>query len=311
MQHCNCHHVNASWPNRPVGDVVKGVEDRLYEFADVRRAKTSKAGMTIFVVLYAVIDRSIHAGGASLPLFNVYRSEDSMTELSAFPITAKWPAQHPERLQLYSLPTPNGVKVSIMLEETGLPYEPHLVSFETNDQTSPAFLSLNPNNKIPAIIDPDGPDGKPLGLFESGAILLYLADKTGQFIPKDAAGRYETIQWVMFQMGGIGPMFGQLGFFNKFAGKDYEDKRPRDRYVAESKRLLGVVEQRLAGRKWIMGDEYTIADIASFPWIRNLIGFYEAGDLVGIDNFPNVKRVLAAFVARPAVDRGLNIPKRG
>jgi len=287
------------------------VEDRLYEFADVRRAKTSKAGMTIFVVLYAVIDRSIHAGGASLPLFNVYRSEDSMTELSAFPITAKWPAQHPERLQLYSLPTPNGVKVSIMLEETGLPYEPHLVSFETNDQTSPAFLSLNPNNKIPAIIDPDGPDGKPLGLFESGAILLYLADKTGQFIPKDAAGRYETIQWVMFQMGGIGPMFGQLGFFNKFAGKDYEDKRPRDRYVAESKRLLGVVEQRLAGRKWIMGDEYTIADIASFPWIRNLIGFYEAGDLVGIDNFPNVKRVLAAFVARPAVERGLNIPKRG
>ncbi|AME25402.1 MULTISPECIES: glutathione S-transferase N-terminal domain-containing protein [Burkholderiaceae] len=234
-----------------------------------------------------------------------------MTELSAFPITAKWPAQHPERLQLYSLPTPNGVKVSIMLEETGLPYEPHLVSFETNDQTSPAFLSLNPNNKIPAIIDPDGPDGKPLGLFESGAILLYLADKTGQFIPQDAAGRYETIQWVMFQMGGIGPMFGQLGFFNKFAGKDYEDKRPRDRYVAESKRLLGVVEQRLAGRKWIMGDEYTIADIASFPWIRNLIGFYEAGDLVGIDNFPNVKRVLAAFVARPAVDRGLNIPKRG
>jgi GST-like protein len=287
------------------------VEDRLYEFADVRRAKTSKAGMTIFVVLYAVIDRSIHAGGASLPLFNLYRSEDSMTELSAFPITAKWPAQHPERLQLYSLPTPNGVKVSIMLEETGLPYEPHLVSFETNDQTSLAFLSLNPNNKIPAIIDPDGPDGKPLGLFESGAILLYLADKTGQFIPKDAAGRYETIQWVMFQMGGIGPMFGQLGFFNKFAGKDYEDKRPRDRYVAESKRLLGVVEQRLAGRKWIMGDEYTIADIASFPWIRNLIGFYEAGDLVGIENFPNVKRVLAAFVARPAVERGLNIPKRG
>jgi GST-like protein len=235
----------------------------------------------------------------------------TMTDLSAFPITAKWPAQHPDRIQLYSLPTPNGVKVSIMLEETGLPYEPHLVSFETNDQMSPAFLSLNPNNKIPAIIDPNGPDGKPLALFESGAILIYLADKTGQLIPQDVARRYEAIQWVMFQMGSIGPMFGQLGFFHKFAGKEYEDKRPRDRYVAESKRLLGVVEQRLADREWIMGDDYTIADIASFPWIRNLIGFYEARELVGFDNFPNVKRALDAFVARPAVERGLNIPKRG
>ncbi|CAH2808465.1 MAG: Glutathione S-transferase (EC [uncultured Caballeronia sp.] len=212
-----------------------------------------------------------------------------MTDLSAFPITAKWPAQHPDRIQFYSLPTPNGVKVSIMLEETGLPYEPHLVSFETNDQMSPAFLSLNPNNKIPAIIDPNGPGGKPLALFESGAILIYLADKTGQFIPQDATGRYETIQWVMFQMGGIGPMFGQLGFFHRFAGKEYEDKRPRDRYVAESKRLLGMVEQRLAERKWIMGDDYTIADMVSFPWIRNLIGFYDVGGLVGIENFPNVR----------------------
>src|SRR5471032_2207084 len=232
-----------------------------------------------------------------------------MTDLSAFPITAKWPAQHPDRIQLYSLPTPNGVKVAIMLEETGLSYEPHLVSFETNDQMSPAFLSLNPNNKIPAIIDPNGPDGKPLPLFESGAILIYLADKTGQFIPQDAAGRYETIQWVMFQMGGIGPMFGQLGFFNKFAGKDYEDKRPRDRYVEESKRLLNVLDKRLEGREWIMGERYTIADIATFPWVRNLIGFYEAGDLVGIQNFANVTRVLERFLARPAVMRGLEIPK--
>ncbi|MDQ0045104.1 glutathione S-transferase N-terminal domain-containing protein [Variovorax boronicumulans] len=234
-----------------------------------------------------------------------------MTDLSSFPITAKWPAQHPDRLQLYSLPTPNGVKVSIMLEETGLAYEPHLVSFETQDQMSPEFLSLNPNNKIPAILDPDGPGGKPLALFESGAILIYLAEKTGKFIPKDAAGRYETIQWVMFQMGGIGPMFGQLGFFNKFAGKDYEDKRPRDRYVAESKRLLGVLDKHLANRTWIMGDDYTIADIASFPWIRNLIGFYEAGELVGFSEFKNVARVLEAFVARAAVVKGLNIPKRG
>ncbi len=232
-----------------------------------------------------------------------------MTDLSAFPITKKWPAQHPERLQLYSLPTPNGVKVSIMLEETGLPYEPHLVSFGSNDQTSPEFLSLNPNNKIPAIIDPNGPDGKPLPLFESGAILLYLAEKTGKFIPQDAAGRYETIQWLMFQMGGIGPMFGQLGFFHKFAGKEYEDKRPRDRYIAESRRLLGVLEQRLTGRNWIMGDAYTIADIAILPWVRNLIGFYEAGDLVGIADFPQLTRVLEAFVARPAVKKGLEIPK--
>ncbi|MFZ3003359.1 MAG: glutathione S-transferase N-terminal domain-containing protein [Undibacterium umbellatum] len=234
----------------------------------------------------------------------------SSTALSNFPINQKWPAQHPERLQLYSLPTPNGVKVSILLEEIGLPYEPHLVNFETNDQTSPEFLSLNPNNKIPAIIDPQGPGDKPLALFESGAILLYLADKTGKCIPTDAAERYECIQWLMFQMGGIGPMFGQLGFFNKFAGKTYEDKRPRDRYVAESKRLLGVVNQRLADRKWIMGDTYTIADIAIFPWIRNLIGFYEAGDLVGINDFPHVQRALAEFVGRPAVQRGLLIPGR-
>ena len=233
-----------------------------------------------------------------------------MTDLSAYPITRKWPAQHPERLQLYSLPTPNGVKVSIMLEETGLAYEPHLVSFADNEQLSPEFLSLNPNNKIPAILDPSGPDGQPLALFESGAILLYLAEKTGQLIPEDAAGRYETIQWLMFQMGGIGPMFGQVGFFHKFAGKDYQDKRPRDRYVEESKRLLGVLEQRLSGRQWIMGDSYSIADIAIWPWVRNLLGFYEAGELVQIERFPHVTRVLDAFLTRPAVIRGLAIPQR-
>lgn len=233
-----------------------------------------------------------------------------MSDLSAFPITTKWPAQHPELLQLYSLPTPNGVKVSIMLEETGLPYEPHLVRFDANDQFSPEFLSLNPNNKIPAILDPNGPDGQPLALFESGAILVYLASKTGQLMPADTAGRFETLQWVMFQMGGIGPMFGQLGFFHKFAGREYEDKRPRDRYVAESKRLLKVVDERLQGRDWILGDAYSIADIAIFPWINNLFGFYEAGELVGMADFPNVTRVLAAFKARPAVQRGLGIPKR-
>ena len=234
-----------------------------------------------------------------------------MTQLSNFQITQKWPAQQPDRLQLYSLPTPNGVKVSIMLEETGLPYEVHLVDFGENDQLTPEFLSLSPNNKIPAILDPNGPDGKPLALFESGAILIYLAEKTGQLMPKDAAQRYETIQWLMWQMGGVGPMFGQLGFFHKFAGKDYEDKRPRDRYVAESKRLLGVLNLRLESRAWIMGDDYTVADIAVFPWVRNLVGFYEAGDLVGINDFPNVQRALAAFVARRAVVKGLAIPARG
>jgi len=233
-----------------------------------------------------------------------------MSELSAFPVTRKWPARHPDRLQLYSLPTPNGVKVSIMLEETGLPYEPHLVSFDSNDQMTPEFLSLNPNNKIPAILDPDGPGGKPLPLFESGAILIYLAEKTGQLMPRDPAGRYQTLQWLMFQMGGVGPIFGQVGFFHKFAGKDYEDKRPRDRYVAESKRLLGVLDRQLADRAWIMGDALTIADVATFPWINNLIGFYEAAELVGITNFPHVARALRSFMARPAVARGMEIPNR-
>lgn len=231
-----------------------------------------------------------------------------MPKLDAFPITRKWPARYPDRLQLYSLPTPNGVKVSIALEETGLPYEAHRVAFDTNDQLSPEFLSLNPNNKIPAILDPDGPGGRPLALWESGAILVYLAGKTGQLLPEDPAARYETMQWLMFQMGGVGPMFGQLGFFHKFAGKDYEDKRPRDRYVAESQRLLRVLDQRLADRAWIMGDDYGIADIAVFPWVRNLVGFYGAGELVGFDRFAHVQRVLAAFVERPAVQRGLAIP---
>jgi GSH-dependent disulfide-bond oxidoreductase len=233
-----------------------------------------------------------------------------MADLVTFPITRKWPAQHPDRLQLYSLPTPNGIKVAVMLEETGLPYEPHRVSFDSNEQLSPEFLSLNPNNKIPAILDPNGPDGQPLALFESGAILLYLAEKTGLFMPATASGRYETIQWLMFQMGGVGPMFGQLGFFHKFAGKEYEDKRPRDRYVAEARRLMGVIDKRLEGRTWMMGDTYTIVDMAIFPWVRTLVGFYEAGELVGAKSFTQVNRVLDAFLARPAVIRGLDIPKR-
>lgn len=233
-----------------------------------------------------------------------------MADLSAFPITRKWPAAHPDRIQLYSLNTPNGVKASIMLEETGLPYEPHLIDITASETWGPEYLSLNPNGKIPAILDPDGPNGEPLALFESGAILIYLADKSGQFLSKDPAERYQTIQWVMFQMAAIGPMFGQVGFFHKFAGKDYEDKRPRDRYVAESRRLLGVLNDRLADRDWIMGD-YSIADIATLGWVRNLIGFYGAGDFVGYADLPHVDAWLQRGLARPAVQRGLEIPSKG
>ena len=233
-----------------------------------------------------------------------------MADLSGFPITKLWPAANPDIIQLYSLPTPNGVKVSIMLEETGLAYEPHLIDIGKNETWGPEYLALNPNGKIPAIIDPNGPDGKPLALFESGAILIYLAEKTGKFLSTDPAQRYETIQWVMFQMAAIGPMFGQLGFFHKFAGAAYEDKRPRDRYAAESKRLLGVLEGRLADRDWIM-DDYSIADIAMLGWVRNLIGFYGAGELVDYASLRNVPAWLERGLARPAVQRGLEIPARG
>jgi GST-like protein len=233
-----------------------------------------------------------------------------MSDLSAFPITKRWPAKHPDRLQLYSLPTPNGVKVSIMLEEIGLAYEPHTINIGQNETWTPEFLSLNPNGKIPAIIDPDGPGGKPLGLFESGAILLYLAKKTAKLLPADEARAWETIQWVFFQMAFVGPMFGQLGYFHKFAGREVADKRPLERYVNESKRLLGVLETRLAGRPWMMGDEYTIADISMLGWVRNLVGFYGARDLVGFDTLKNVPAWLERGLARPAVQRGLEIPKR-
>jgi GST-like protein len=236
--------------------------------------------------------------------------ESFMSDLSDFPITARWPAKHPERLQLYSLPTPNGVKVSIALEETGLPYEAHAIDIGKNESWTPEFLSLNPNGKIPAIIDPHGPGGRPLALFESGAILVYLADKTGQLMPTDPARRYETLQWVFFQMAFIGPMFGQVGYFHKFAGKEIADKRPLERYQNESKRLLGVMEARLDGRTWIMGDDYTVADISMLGWVRNLIGFYGAGELVDYDKLKHVPAWLERGLARPAVQRGLTIPQR-
>ncbi|MBX9462462.1 MAG: glutathione S-transferase N-terminal domain-containing protein [Aquamicrobium sp.] len=234
-----------------------------------------------------------------------------MTDLSGFQVATRWPARDIDRLQLYSFPTPNGVKISIALEELGLPYEAHLIDITKNETWTDHFLSLNPNGKIPAIVDPDGPGGKPLSLFESGAILLYLAEKTDRLIPADSARRYETIQWVFFQMAGVGPMFGQLGFFYKFAGKEIEDKRPLDRYANESKRLMGVLEGRLKGRQWIMGDEYTIADIATFPWVRTLRDFYQADDLIGLKDFPETIEWLERCLARPASQKGLTIPARG
>ena len=234
-----------------------------------------------------------------------------MTELADFPITLRWPPQDASRIQLYSLPTPNGVKASIMLEETGLAYDVHKVDFAQNEQKSDAFLSLNPNGKIPAMIDPDGPGSAPLALFESGAILLYLAEKTGSFLGTGPADRWHAVQWVMFQMGGVGPMFGQLGFFNKFAGKDWEDKRPLQRYVDEAKRLLGVMDAALAGKTWFLGDDYSIADVSMIGWVNNLITFYEARELVGFDEYRNVGAWLERGLARPAVQRGLKIPARG
>ncbi len=233
-----------------------------------------------------------------------------MADLSGFPITRRWPAKFPDRLQLYSLPTPNGVKVSIMLEEIGLPYEAHTINIGANETWTPEFLSLNPNGKIPAIIDPDGPGGRPLGLFESGAILIYLGEKTGKLLPADPAGRYETMQWVFFQMASIGPMFGQVGYFFKFAGKDIEDKRPLHRYRDETRRLLGVLDRRLDGRSWIMGEDYTIADISMLGWVRNLVGFYGARDLVEFDSLKRVPGWLERGLARPAVQRGVEIPPR-
>ena len=232
-----------------------------------------------------------------------------MTFPDDFPITRKWPPQDASKLQLYSFPTPNGVKVSVMLEECGLPYEAHKVTLSDADVKSPEFLSLNPNNKIPAIIDPDGPGGQPLGLFESGAILIYLAEKTGKFLSQDPAKRAETIQWLMFQMGGLGPMLGQLGFFYKFAGAEVQDPLPRNRYINEAKRLLDVLETTMKdGREWICGD-YSIADMAIVPWL-NALDFYGAKEVLEWDSRPHVTAWWERFYARPAVERAKNIPPR-
>ncbi len=231
-----------------------------------------------------------------------------MSTLASFPVTKKWPAADPSVIQLYSFPTPNGVKVSIALEEMGLPYEAHKVTLADADVKSPEFLSLNPNNKIPAIIDPNGPDGTPIQLFESGAILIYLAEKTGKFIGQSPAEKAYVIQWLMFQMGGLGPMFGQLGFFYKFAGSEIEDPRPRDRYINEAKRLMGVLENQMDGQDWVAG-EYSIADLAIAPWLRAL-DFYGAKEVLGWADHTNLVAYLDRFQARPAVQKGLVTPPR-
>ena len=232
------------------------------------------------------------------------------TDTAAITIANRWPASKPDAIQLYSLPTPNGVKVSAMLLETGLEFEPHLVDIRQGDQMTPEFLSLNPNNKIPAIIDPDGPNGKPLPLWESGAILIYLAEKSGRFLPLNPPERYETIQWVMWQMGGLGPMLGQFGFFHAFAGKEIEDKRPLERYRDEARRLLGVLNARLSGRDYIMGSGYTIADITAWPWIRAMLTAYDARDEIGLDDYPEVMRWYEVCAARPASKIAVNTPPR-
>lgn len=229
--------------------------------------------------------------------------------LDRFDITRRWPAKDPSVIQLFSVPTPNGIKIAAMLEETGLPYEPHRIRFDENDQFTPEFLSLNPNNKIPAIIDPDGPDGEPLGLWESGAILIYLAEKTGKLLPAAPRPRYETLQWLMWQMGGVGPMFGQFGYFHAFGGKAIEDRRPWNRYKEEVQRLLDVLDQRLEGRSFIMGEDYTIADIATWPWVRALESVYEAREELELDDVPNVNRWLETCLARPASQRAVHIPR--
>jgi GST-like protein len=231
-----------------------------------------------------------------------------MSVLSQFPITGRWPPSDPGVIQLYAFPTQNGVKASIALEELGLPYEAHRVTLSDADVKSPEFLSLNPNNKIPAIIDPDGPDGEPIALWESGAILIYLAEKTGRLLGTTAADRYQIIKWLMFQMGGVGPMFGQLGFFVKFAGAQIEDPRPRERYINEARRLLAVVEGALEGQDWIAGD-YSIADIALGPWLAGL-EYYEALEAVGWHDLNNTPRYVERFLTRPAVQKGRNTPPR-
>lgn len=223
--------------------------------------------------------------------------------LQDFPIAACWKPQNRHVLQLYAYPTPNGLKVSIALEELAVPYEAHCVLL--SETRTPAFLSLNPNNKIPAIVDPNGPGSSALGLWESGAILLYLAQRYDGLLPCDEALKYQAVQWVMFQVSGIGPMFGQFEYFTKFAGKAIEDPRPRERFTLEGQRLMQVLENHLGNRQWMMGDEYTIADISIFPWIRSARDYFDAGTAFRFDQAPNTMAWLERCLSRPASAAGL------
>ncbi|MEQ8250607.1 MAG: glutathione S-transferase N-terminal domain-containing protein [Oceanibaculum nanhaiense] len=204
-------------------------------------------------------------------------------------------------IELYTWGTPNGRKVSIMLEEVGLPYNTHAVNISKDEQFAPDFLKISPNNKIPAIVDPDGPGGKPISLFESGAILFYLAEKTGKLLPADPAGRYETMVWLMFQKAGVGPMFGQAHHFRRFA----KEQVPYaiDRYTNETHRIYGVMDKRLGEVPYLAGQEYTIADVATYPWVARW-------EWHGIDwaNYPNLKRWFDDVGARPAVQKGMAVP---
>ena len=222
-------------------------------------------------------------------------------------MTKKWPVQYPDRIQLYSLGTPNGKKASVALEEMGLPYEAHKVDIMKGDQFTDEFVAINPNSKIPAILDPDGPNGEQFAVFESGAILIYLAEKSGKCLPLDPAARSECLQWLFFQVGGVGPMFGQFGHFYKYA----KEKIPYgiERYQTEVKRLLGVLEKRLQSREFLIGEEYTIADIATFPWVGGLDQGYEAAELLELDSSPAVMAWYDRCAKRPASVRGLKVPK--
>lgn len=212
-------------------------------------------------------------------------------------------------IQLYSLATPNGQKIGIALEEMGLPYVAHTIHIGKGEQFTPEFIKINPNSKIPAIVDPDGPGGKPISIMESGAILMYLAQKSGKFLPADPRLQSETLQWLFFQVGGLGPMFGQFGHFFKYAVEKCNDPYPVERYKTEAKRLLTVLETHLKGRHYLVGEECTIADMASMPWINALRSSYNAGEVLGLDNYKNVGAWVARMLLRPKAAQGMLVCK--
>lgn len=211
-----------------------------------------------------------------------------------------------DKIQLYSLATPNGQKVSIALEEMGLDYDAHTINILEGDQFTDHFIKINPNSKIPAIVDPNGPNGEPLAIMESGAILMYLAEKSGKFLADDPRLRSQTLQWLFFQVGGVGPMFGQFGHFYKYAQDKCDHPYPTERYSKETQRLLGVLDKQLEDRDFLVGD-LSIADFATAPWVKALDQFYKASDHLGLNDFSNVQAWLQRFLQRPLVQKGLNV----